>query len=163
MHFVRVCFLLLILGMAGCATRGPESVVGAKPQLPDSAYSRREAMVGNWLGEAATHDGGKTKWLVQRDNDGTYQITFRTRAPGKDWNESKEVGYWGISGSTYFTIMKGWLKGQELQPANPTNPYFYDAYKVIRLTTSEFEYLADDGSRYTVKKVPEEYVLSNDP
>lgn len=161
MRLVRICLLVLFASVAGCAIRGSESIDVFKSQLPVSAKERREAMIGKWLGEATTKEGGVRRWLVQRASDGTHRITFRTRIPGKDWNEQTEVGYWGIAGSTYFTIMKGWMDGQRFLPADASNPYFYDAYKVVRLTELEFEYASEDGTRFSVKKVSPEFTLGD--
>jgi hypothetical protein len=41
-------------------------------------------MVGNWLCESEVNSGGVKKWLARRHADGTYELTFLSRANGMD-------------------------------------------------------------------------------
>ena len=54
--------------------------------------------------------------------------------------------------------MKGWVKNNQIVPSDPENPYYYDAYKIIRLDMDYFEYKGvDDDERYILRKVKKDF------
>ena len=151
------CFCLTIIFLFGSASP-QESVV--KPDVPITKEKNRRLLVGKWLGEIKSENGKVTKWLVERLIDGTYQIIFRTYDNETEYKDQIEVGFWGTSGSIYFSIMKGWIEEGEFVPANPEDPYFYDAYKIIQLNSDTFNYEHfDHKTRYTVKKVADSFTF----
>ncbi|MDH3768465.1 MAG: hypothetical protein OES99_08435 [Gammaproteobacteria bacterium] len=149
--------LLLLLGCA--ATNNVVSVPESKPWSND-AQKRRDLMVGKWLGEVPGEHGLRLT-LIERNENGTYRLTFRSYK-GARYEESVEVGLWGVSGSIYFTIMRGWIKEGEFVPADSTRAYFYDAYNISRLSsiTLEFESL-DSGHRFTNRRVGNDFQFSD--
>jgi hypothetical protein len=110
-------------------------------------------MVGNWLCESEVNSGGVKKWLARRHADGTYELTFLSRANGMD-EVTKEAGLWGISGPIYFTITMGLAEGGEIQPITVASSYFNDAYQIIRLDQEYFEYESfSPKDRFVVRRV----------
>lgn len=132
-----ISFCLVSVFISACVTN-TQSIV--KPETKSTKENQREMLVGKFLGEMKSDEGKLQKWLVERAIDGTYQITFRIYENEIDFKEQIEVGYWGIAGPIYFSIMKGWIKEGEFVEADPRNPYFYDAYKVINVSENEFVY-----------------------
>ena len=162
--FPVITILIAVVAFSGCAsfqdvTRSPVPTINYfKPKLPGSAEIRRRIMIGKWFGEALTKDGGQRKWLTERHSDGTYMITFRKYGKNGSYEETREIGLWGIAGDIYFSIMKGWVKNNQIVPSDPENPYYYDAYKIIRLDMDYFEYKGvDDDERYILRKVKKDF------
>jgi hypothetical protein len=162
MNFCRIFQLTLLLVMVGCATQPNRHV-----RLPDMAKqptfaeeARREQLLGRWFGETLTNDGGTRKWLIERSDDGTYQVQFR-RILGSGQSETiTEAGFWGVSGPVYFTIMKGWVDGGSFHPADPADATLYDAYEVVEINDEKFRYRnLSTGSEYAVRRVGAEFVL----
>ena len=150
----------VVLLTAGCATSaGPASMPDTKAWSTD-AQQQRDLMVGKWLGEVSGNDGLRLT-LIERNDNGTYRLTFRTYK-GNDYEESVEVGLWGISGSIYFTVMRGWIIDGEFVPADSTRAYFYDAYKVSNLDATSFEFKSlDSDNRYTNRRVGDDFRFSD--
>lgn len=153
----NLAFFVVLLMTAGCAsTLTPVAVSPSKPDLPESKLDQHAMMIGAWRGEAPLKEGGTKKWLVQRSADGTYQIAFLIESTDGEIERSQEVGFWGVSGPIYFTIMKGWVTDGEFRPSDPTNAYFYDAYQIVSMTPDRFEYQSyASGSRYLLERVPD--------
>ena len=92
--------------------------------------------------------------------DGTYKIDSRQTNKDGTKNDSTEVGQWGISGDIYFSIFRGRLINKEILPVNPSNPYNYDAYKILQLNNEIFEYQATSSNhRFTAKRKPSNFQL----
>ena len=88
-------------------------------------------------------------------------MTFRSY-DSNDYEESVEVGLWGISGSTYFTIMRGWIIGDSFKPSDPTRAYYYDAYRISNLNATTFEYESlETGNRFSNRRVGEDFQFSD--
>ena len=121
-------------------------------------------MIGKWYGSQPTKEGGVKKWIVERMSPGTYKIVFRIyEKDATSYWEQIEVGEWGVSGPVYFSILRGWVKDGKLTPADPTDPFNYDAYKIISLTDEKFEYENyDSGDVYGIKKVPISFDFPDD-
>ena len=115
-------------------------------------------MVGKWYGNQPTKDGGLRQQLIQRAPDGTYGITFRVTNQDGEIIEQTEVGQWGVSGPVYFSIFRGWLDGDEFIPADSADPYNYDAYRILTLTSDFFEYEhVTTGNRFTLERVSNDF------
>lgn len=141
----------------GCSKT--QTVPNEKPFYDAGTEQSREWMIGNWLGQAKLDSGRERKWLVERAVDGTFKVSFRDYSE-EGYEESVEVGYWGIEQDIYFTITKGWLDGDTFTPADPTSHYYYDAYKVLYLDSSAFEYVSKGTKgRFKLKRVDDSYQL----
>src|SRR5690606_20461033 len=126
---IRIFALVIVLTASfGCAQRGV--AIHEKPDISISQKEKWDLMVGKWLGNAVTERGDARRWLVQRFEDGTYQIDFVLHKKDGAVEKSSEVGQWAISGPVYFTSFRGWLRGSSLSPSDPSDPYNYDAYKI---------------------------------
>ncbi len=126
----KFVFFLVIIFISGCATY-QKSIV--KPDTSLSTEQQRNTLLGKWSGEMTSDKGELQKWLVERAGDGSYKITFRLYSSETDYKEQIEVGFWGVAGPVYFSIMKGWIKDDKFIEADPTKAYFYDAYRIISL------------------------------
>ncbi len=160
MNLISILMVAAGLLLHGCAAfQSPSSgqslpVVGAKQDLELSALQLRNALLGHWYGHQPTEQGGQYQWLVSRAVDGTYRIKFRMTSPEGDVTDSEEAGFWGVSEPIYFSIMRGWINGDEFTQADPRDPYFYDAYQILELSENRFDYRSyDSGSTYTVHRV----------
>lgn len=158
---LKVCITaMVLLALTGCAPGNskPEAVTSGKPVLTDEQASEWQLMSGRWYGSQPTKDGGTKEELIDKLSDGTYQIVFRVTNPEKDTRISVEVGYWGMSGDIYFSIFRGWVRDNRLIQADPSDPYHYDAYRIIRLNEELFEYQhVENGNRYILKRVPDDF------
>jgi hypothetical protein len=120
----------------------------------------RTMLLGKWYGIRKTNDGGRKEWLTERSADGTYRADFRSTAKNGDVRTQSEVGFWGISGGTYFRIFRGWVTLEGMKLADPTNADHYDAYEIQALTDDYFSYKHVARDRlYTVKKMPADFRL----
>lgn len=158
---LKVCITaLLLLALTGCAPGNskPQEITSSKPALTDKQTSDWQLMSGRWYGSQPTSDGGTKEEIIDKLSDGTYQIVFKVTHPEKGTQFSVEVGYWGMSGDIYFSIFRGWIRDRQLIEANPSDPYHYDAYRIIRLDEELFEYKhVSNGNRYTLKRVPDNF------
>jgi hypothetical protein len=151
--FVARLVLLTLPLVVGCSAKG---VHVFKPES-EAAHVRRDVMVGRWFGESTTKDGGTIQHIVHRREDGTYQVWFRLReAGGRLWQQS-EIGLWGVSGSIYFTITRGWVGKDEVRPVDASDATFYDAYEIVG-SDGELRYRSVElGDEYVVRRVPETF------
>lgn len=160
--------ILLLIGLTTLGnttsnlSTSQESVIGIKPPLKLVQDVAWNLMVGKWYGSQPTKDGGKQEKIMERSQQGTYKTTFRFYNQEGTYKEHIEVGFWGISSSVYFTIFRGRLEGDKLTPSDPSNPYNYDAYKVIKLTKEVLEYnhFSNDAI-YVNKRVSSDFNFPN--
>ncbi len=156
-RFTGLC--LVIIFLTACAT-DKKSIV--KPDITLSAAQQRNALLGKWVGEKKSDKGELQKWLVERYVDGTYKIVFRIYKNETNYKQQTEVGQWGVSGPIYFSILRGWIKEGNYIPANPEDPYHYDAYRIISLKENSFEYeTIEPNIRFKVNKVPSDFNFPN--
>lgn len=135
-------------------------VDASKPSLEQSTYMKWDMMIGKWLGEAPTKEGGVRRWLVNRFSDGTYRIHFQTMRRNAVVENRIEVGNWGISGPVYFSIYRGRMVGNVLRNSDPGDPYNHDAYEILELSEDRFRYRHyETQNEYEIRKVPDEYRL----
>jgi len=141
--------------MGGCVTQPPIDSI----KQPDSSQEEQRALlVGKWFGDAATKEGGRRLQITQRALDGTYKVTFRIIEPSGNTFEQSEVGFWGVSGSVYFTITKGWLEGGRFSEADPTDASLNDAYQVLELTQERFRYRSlQSSNEYSLSRVADAF------
>lgn len=147
----------VILGVAvmtvGCV-RGPTLNV-TKPSDPSGA-SLREKLIGRWYGEQTTKDGGKRSEIAELCPDGTVTFQFHLFEKSGNVRDQMEVGLWGVSGSIFFTIIRGWLHGDRLRRADPTDANLYDAYWIQELNEHTFRYKSvPSGDVFVTSRAPE--------
>lgn len=151
---------ILAFGLNGCDTTNTSTttITSTKPSVSFSQEEAWRMMVGKWYGSQPTKNGGKKQEITEKQPDGTFKITFKITDPEKGIKESIEVGQWGLSGPIYFSIFRGWVKGEHYSPSNPSDPYNYDAYHIINLSNEVFEYEhVTTGNHYVIKKVPNDF------
>ncbi|MCR8921648.1 hypothetical protein NO559_02620 [Dasania sp. GY-MA-18] len=154
-----VAMLALLVGCASTQT-SPQPVAFAKPDLSISQEDQWQLMAGKWYGEQPTKDGGTRKWIVERFIDGAYRVDFLNVKNDGVIEKLSEVGQWGVSGPVYFSSFRGWLKDETIKFSDPSNPYNYDAYRIIQLNDKIFEYEHySSGNRFTVKRVTSDFEL----
>tara|TARA_B100000768_G_C11165037_1_gene326208 strand:+ start:320 stop:814 length:495 start_codon:yes stop_codon:yes gene_type:complete len=164
MRIPSIIALFVGLALTGCATTNTSTVTvtSQKPSLSLAQEETWDLMIGKWYGSQPTKDGGKKQTIMERSPQGTYKITFRVFDKDGKYKEQAEVGHWGVSGPVYFTMFRGWIKGDQLSPSNPSDPFNYDAYKIIKLNKDVFEYEDySTGDKYVTKKVPNDFQFPN--
>ncbi len=156
---IYLAIFLTTIATAFISLKSPDySVTSSKPAVSSSQEGTWKLMIGKWYGKQPTKDGGTKEEIIEKLPNGTYKIQFRVTQPDGTKTERTEVGYWGVSGNIYFSIFKGWLSGSEIISANPTDPYNYDAYHIIELTTEKFEYQhVSTGNRYVNQRVGNDF------
>ncbi|MGD1879667.1 MAG: hypothetical protein ACFB13_19460 [Kiloniellaceae bacterium] len=158
---ILLAMLLFMLSPhARAAVGGAEIANGQVDESLAMAKAPREIFVGRWYGETAQTDGTTKRWVVDAFPDGVFRITFRYYEEDGGYREQIEVGEWGISGPVYFLSTKGWVDDGMFLKADTRNGELYDAYKILKLDTSVFEYEHYvNGNRYQVRKVDTGFAL----
>ena len=129
-----------------------------KPDLTPDKVANWNYMTGKWYGEQPTQEGGIRQELINRNINGTYKVTFRVHDKNGKYTDQSEAGHWGMSGPIYFTAFRGWVYGEQLSPSNPSDPYNYDAYKIIKLNEKYFEYQSfSTSNRFSLMKVANDF------
>ncbi len=153
--------LLLILSIAYSSTvyanidsTSDKKITAEKPALTGTQETIFLNLVGRWYDSQPTKEGG----MMERSANGTYKIIFKITSKDGKVEQSAEVGLWGACGNVYFSIFKGYLVGEKFEQVDPTNPYSYDAYNIIKLSEERFEYKhVTSGNKYIVKRVSSEF------
>jgi hypothetical protein len=136
--------------------KDPRSTSRLAPALDPLA--RRQILIGRWYGESTTPDGHLLKWLTDREANGTYRTQYLLMK--SVYEESTEVGQWGLSGSVFFTIQRAWIRDGETQRVDSSNVYSYDAYDLIQVSEQSLEYRsASSGKRFLVRRVSSNFEL----
>ena len=147
--------LMILASVTAFAGQAPVDSI-KKPE--QSQEEQRRLLVGTWYGEYALADGGTRSQITRRALDGTYRVQFRTReASGRTWDQT-EVGFWGVSGSVYFTITRGLIQGQSFIEADPTDADLNDAYYILELNDETFRYRTiASGNEYQLERVDDTF------
>jgi hypothetical protein len=154
---MKHCWILLPALLFSCAQIQckPDLTTAEKPEIFADSVNRAQ-LIGKWLGESNVSDGSKVRELIDRHADGTFVVYFHFAENGKD-REQTEAGYWGISGGIYFTLTRTMKDGARFVPVNVKDPTYYDAYKALSLSPSEFVYKSlASGEQFSVKRVGED-------
>lgn len=160
---MKKLFCLVFLAVIGGCSLTP-AVDGYKPVDDQAAYEQRLLMVGTWFGDASTKDGGRKMHIVDRFLDGTMKIRFRVIDAQGNSEEQTELAQWGLSGDIYFTISRGVLDGEEFHEFDPRQPYYNDAYSVLELTETSFQYRhLSTGNEYTIERVEKGFDFPSSP
>lgn len=117
----------------------------------------REALIGRWYGDMKTSDGGRHRWLIERNKDSSFIVHFLSGIEGASIDQT-EYGSWGVSGNIYFTITSGYLHDKMPEPRDPTDPSLYDAYKILSLSDDTMTYQSVETKRvYTARRVDDSF------
>ena len=120
----------------------------------------RAELVGRWYGEKAQDDQSIKKWVVTRQDDGTYELKYKIIAKDGTMEIGVEFGIWGVRLPIYFTAMRGYLENGEMVDADTTDASLYDAYKITMVDKNSFTYHSyTSGNQFTVKKVDNDFEL----
>jgi hypothetical protein len=126
-----------------------------KPESPESVVTGRRLLVGRWHGKIDLKEGGTREWVRENRPDGTYTTVFHFVLPSGETMKQEEQGLWGISHDVYFSILRKMKAGDEVELADPSDPYHYNAYRVLELGQEVFRYQGlETGTTYSVKKLP---------
>jgi len=166
MHVTNISILLSLTLFTACSSAvvptqlitSEQTINAAKPALDPAQKKTWDLMIGKWYGSQPTKNGGVKKEIMERAPDGSYMVTFRNYDKLGNFKDTVEAGHWGVSSPIYFVIFRGWIKGEGFQPADPQDSYNYDAYEIINLTDSVFEYKSyNSGNTYTLHKVAADF------
>lgn len=154
----KIVILILIFSF-GCLSNSEtltsnNVVTPIKQGNPEKEIAKWNQLIGSWYGSQLTSDGTTRKWVMKHQSNGKYLVHFKFYKGSTLLKEQKEYGEWGVSGDIIFSTLKGWVDGEKLLPAEPVNPYCYNAYKIIKLTENSIEYKhVDSGNSYIVNRV----------
>ncbi len=165
MYKIRIMIAAIAFLLGGCSSlhTSSEKVTDDKPYLSKSQKETWGLMVGKWYGSQPTTAGSRKDQITEHLSDGTYRDRFRVVSEDNKVRETVEVGQWGVSGPIYFAIFRGWLKDGKLKPSRSSDPYNYDAYRIINLTNKIFEYEhISTGTKYVINKVPSDFVFPDE-
>ena len=134
--------LLLLVFIASCSSiyTTKHRVNEVKLQLSGDQIENWSLMSGAWYAIQPTKIGGVRQVISERYPDGTYKIRFKTIRKDGEINEQTEIGQWGLVGNIYFSIYRGILTPEGIKYSNTSDPFNYDAYRVIELTESKLVY-----------------------
>ena len=155
-----ITFIFLTIGTAGCAYNktSDDVVTLKKPNLIKTEKEKWDLMIGKWYGKQQLYDGSFREQIAERHADGTYKIIFKYLDYRGNVKKTTEVGIWGISGPIYFSIYRGYQKGEKTYPSDPTDPRHYTAYEIIELNNNQFKYKSySSGNIFTLIKVKDNY------
>jgi hypothetical protein len=138
--------LAATVAIAACVSVPPQaqSAVGSwfwKEGASRDDITSRRLLIGVWHSEATDIHGVTRIEDATRFANGTYMNHFVERSEtGKVTGDQIECGRWGVSGNIYFTITQSIRQGDRGTTVSPYDASFYDAYAVLSLTKSGFEY-----------------------
>ena len=163
MRLKIIGLMIAITIFAGCASSLTSNNILPSAYYSDASQKRKtdwQLMVGSWYGSQKTRDGGTYIWIIRRDVNGRYKLEGKIVSPTGDVKKAVEVGEWGMGGTIYFTICKGWMNGSNFTPSDPTDPYYRDVYRILELTHEliRYEHL-DEGQSFTVRRVGEDFQM----
>ena len=138
----------------GCSSTNTPTITESKPDLTLDKKQLRNGFIGKWESTQLTKDGNTKHAVIERNPDSRYVVEFKIFYPDQTLKyQSKEFGFWGVSGGVYFTMFRGWIKNDEFSPANPDNAYYYDAYKILNVSENELSYEnLSSGNKYVYQR-----------
>lgn len=151
---IAACILAAAVGLSSCSTSG--LVTPVKLSESQQSVRQRELLIGRWMGEAPLRGGGTNTWVMQRFEDGTFKIDFKSVDPSGVSSAHTETGIWGVSGGIYFTATRGFIDDGTPEQADTSDPALYDTYKIKSLSRDSFEYKSiSTGDHFWTHRVPE--------
>jgi hypothetical protein len=154
----KIALVFAVLFLNGCASQcGPKLETAEKPEIFADSVNRAQ-LIGTWLGESPVKDGSSVKFITQRGDDGSMKIHFRISSPKEQTRDQVEVGFWGISGGVYFTLTRGMLQDGHVFAVNTKDSTYYDAYRAVSISPSEFKYKSlSTQEEFIVKRVTNDF------
>jgi uncharacterized protein YcfL len=151
----NLLILLVIIICSGCTSTSDLSITESKPELKEDKKQLRSSFIGKWESTQLTKDGNTKHAVIERNSDSRYVVEFKIYYPDKTLKyQSKEFGFWGVSGGVYFTMFRGWIENDNLSPANPDNAYYYDTYKILNVAENQLSYESlSSGNKYIYDRV----------
>ncbi|MDR3481761.1 MAG: hypothetical protein P4L91_13730 [Burkholderiaceae bacterium] len=129
MKIIKLLLLGILSILIGCSSVPPDS----------SRLTNR--LVGCWYGEDYQPVfGQKAGWLMNRHEDGTFTIEFRTVKAGQNMHKQTEKGNWKYHDGRYTTITTS-VAGVNIEP------YYVDEYEIKSLTENEMTYYHDKAKQ----------------
>ena len=139
-----------------------QAISVAQHALPPAALKNWRMLEGKWYGNEPSPGGGTREQIIERFDDGTFRNLYRIHQTDALFSDYIETGQWGISGDIYFSIFRGPIIDSRFRPVDPGNPYNYDAFHVISLSSEKFEYEhVTSGNRYVTWKVPADFTFGS--
>ena len=153
-------FLGLLLCSILCACTQQKELLRSSDKVgTEQTAQSRTLLVGRWYGDMQAADGGRRQWLTERAADGSFNVTFRVTSRGRNTYQ-REYGTWGISADIYFTVTSGFIESGLPEPADPTDPTLYDAYRVLSLSASGMTYQnLETGNTFVVRRVGDDFTI----
>jgi len=154
--------LMIILLCSGCNDNytSDEKISAGNLVVPATQNKDRSLLIGKWYGNQPLKEGGFRQSITERAVDGTYRTIFRIYDADGQYTELTEIGLWGIAGSVYFSIFRGWLDDDSFTPFDPTDASGYDAYRITGLGEDEFEYEGlTTGNHFRVVRVKDDFTF----
>lgn len=152
--------LLVTVLVSGCSINPYELNSPAAVPINADQQLQHDLMLGKWYGNQPLKEGGTHEWIMQRGSRGQYLAEFKTTDKNGNVSRQTEAGLWGVSGDVYFTIFMGYPHADGIELVDSSDPYHYDAYYILSLTETSFEYKnSRSGNTYRVIKKPDDFVL----
>lgn len=132
--------------------------------LTDKQKNEWNKMLGRWYGSTIKNNGRFTQWIIERSENGIYRVIFKNSGGSGEDIGRIEAGRWGISGDIYFTFYEGyWIgEGDQIIRSDTSDPYNYDAYKILELTKDRFVYEhVRTKAVFTVDKVDKDFWIED--
>ena len=156
------CFLALLLTSCSRFQVSDQAISVSKSDLRPAALMNWQMLEGKWYSSEPIPDGGIREQIIERFDDGTFRKLFRIHQTGTLFSDFIETGQWGISGDIYFSIFRGPIIDSRFRPVDLGNPYNYDAFHVIFLSSERFEYEHVTSRNKSVSwKVPADFTFGS--
>lgn len=150
------CLAVVLSGHASSPT-------AFKPVVPQGAETKRDELAGRWYGDMRTKEGGTRRWLADRKLDGTYTIEFVVNQRDGSVVRQTEFGDWGVSGNYFVTVTRGLRDSSGDVATNTGSSYFWDVYKIIRLSSARFVYQnVSTRNKFTVRRVDSSFSIPHE-
>jgi flagellar basal body rod protein FlgB len=145
---VRSLSLLILIFLFGCST--------VTPSNSDTPSSK--ALEGKWFGEAFQPAiNAQAKWLMNRRNDGTFQITFaKYDEKQKLISKQTEEGTWSYQAYLYATATTK-IDGEAVDVKDES---YQDLYEIEDFSEGGMKYRhLKSGQLFQSKRVPNDFKL----
>ena len=150
--WIAIVTTVLLTACSAVPAEPPVAWAMKKPAHGDMVS--REILIGRWYAETVESSGTKMAELKDLHRNGTYQITFRKIDREGHVTDQTEVGLWGVSGKTFFSILQATIIEKSVASAPAGDPDNYDAYEITKLDPQVLEIVHNaTHQRFISKKV----------
>ena len=120
---------------------------------PPAAFEWLKELVGEWEGVHRYNDHVSEETAILRPN-GEFEFIFRIRGlDGKTRSVKIHRGLWGLTGNIHYTITLKLQLDDRVVNADMTKETVYNAYRVLKLTDTEFQYSdIRNGMQYRLQR-----------